>query len=98
MSSRNLSRSIVACLLAAMLAGPAAAQVRSAGPKRPVHAWEWLAGLWQWGGSALADWTEDLQKSGPGIDPNGGVTTGSPGTSNQSEAGPGIDPNGVPKG
>jgi hypothetical protein len=98
MSSRNLSRSIVVCLLAVTLAGPAVAQVHSAGPKRPVHTWEWLTGLWQWGVTNLAPRNEASEKQGYGIDPNGGPTVGSPGASSQSDGGMGIDPNGSPRG
>ena len=98
MSSRNLSRSIVACLLAAMLAGPAAAQARHAAPQHPVRAWEWLAGLWQRGITILVPWSQAWEKQGYGIDPTGGTTTGSPGVSSQGDAGLGIDPNGRPEG
>ncbi|MFL6262508.1 MAG: hypothetical protein ACJ76Y_22655 [Thermoanaerobaculia bacterium] len=103
MNRRKLSHVIAAGILAALLAlpGPALA-AQPTHHRGPVDFWSWLAGFWSRGVSSLGSGSGLQQKAGLGIDPNGGTSTGSGGSTGQSvpaggttsDAGPGIDPNG----
>ena len=111
MAQRTLRRFVTVGVLAAALAIAAAtpAHARDLGPT--VRPWGWLQDLWTRGVSVLWNWSAtpaiprdsgnagDLQKAGPGVDPNGSTTPGSPNTSGPtcstcSDQGPGVDPNG----
>jgi hypothetical protein len=80
MNRRKLSHVIAAGILAALLVLPGPALAQSTHHRSPVDFWSWLAG-WI---SNLGSWSGSVQKVGPGVDPNGGGSTGSGGSTGQS--------------
>ena len=107
MSRRVISRLVLAGVIATLLAFAHPVRAEAAELASPRLLWDWLAGLWETGISALEAGSQPaIDKDGPGVASTGVASTGTttqggstsstppPTGSSQGDAGPGIDPNG----
>jgi hypothetical protein len=99
MSSKVFRRYVAVGVLAALtsLAGAPAAQAKEMG--LAGRAWQWVQETWRFDGLNLlsrpaSKAPRTMEKSGPGLDPNGKPTPSSPACIDCSDLGHGIDPNG----